>query len=155
MLDIDFSKFDFHSIGIRNDLDIARNQIVQPILMEASCHGYSSQDRFALRLGLEEAICNAYRHGNKRDPQKTIHARWVVNEECAIIFITDEGEGFHPDNIPDPRAEENLEKPSGRGVMLMKAYMNEIRYNPQGNEVCLIKLRKVRPRKISRTQTKD
>jgi serine/threonine-protein kinase RsbW len=141
MVKIDLSKLKFDSIVIKNDLQLARDQVVKPILDQVEMLGYSSQDQFALRLGLEEAMCNAYHHGNKGDPCKTISARWAVNDHCIVIFVKDDGEGFVPQNVPDPRLAENLEKPCGRGVMLMRAYMTELHFNESGNEVCMIKLR--------------
>jgi serine/threonine-protein kinase RsbW len=141
MVEIDLSKMKFNSVVIKNDLQRAREEVVAPILIKAQEMGYGSQDQFALRLGLEEAMCNAYHHGNKADPEKTISARWAVDEACAVIFVRDEGEGFVPGKLPDPRNEENLEKPCGRGVLLMKTYMSDLRFNEQGNEVCMIKLK--------------
>ncbi len=137
----------FCSTATKNDLHVARAEIVNPILAQAAGLGYCSQDQFAIRLGLEEALSNAYRHGNKCSPEKHIRARWAVDNQCIIIYVTDDGPGFNPGQVPDPREDENLEKPSGRGLMLMKAYMTEIRYNARGNEVCLIKLRKNRSTK--------
>jgi serine/threonine-protein kinase RsbW len=55
------------------------------------------------------------------------------------ITITDEGKGFKPECVPDPTADENLERPCGRGIMLMRAYMDEVRYNPCGNQVFMLK----------------
>jgi serine/threonine-protein kinase RsbW len=141
MVKIDLSKLKFDSVVIQNDLRQAREQVVKPILDQVESLGYSSQDQFALRLGLEEAMCNAYHHGNKGDPCKTISARWCVNDHCIVVFIKDDGDGFVPQNVPDPRLVENLEKPCGRGVMLMRAYMTELRFNECGNEVCMIKVR--------------
>jgi serine/threonine-protein kinase RsbW len=141
MKDIDLTKMKFNTITIKNDLQLAREQVVKPILDSVQQLGYDSQDQFALRLGLEEAMCNAYHHGNKGDPHKTICARWAVDNSCVVIYVKDEGEGFSPRKLPDPRKQENLEKPCGRGVLLMKAYMNDLQYNEQGNEVCMIKLK--------------
>ncbi len=150
MLEIDFSKLDFVSVVIENDLATARDRIVKPILARAASLGYCSQDQFALRLGLEEAMCNAYKHGNKCDPAKRISVRWAVNDEMVVVFVTDEGQGFAPENVPDPRASENLEKPSGRGIMLMQAYMTELRFNKRGNEVCMIKVRQASGQKTKK-----
>ena len=55
------------------------------------------------------------------------------------IQIADQGGGFDPGALPDPTSDENLEKPCGRGVMLMRAYMDEIQYNPRGNSVRMVK----------------
>ncbi len=141
MKDIDLTKMKFNTIVIKNDLQLAREQVVKPILESVQKLGYGSQDQFALRLGLEEAMCNAYHHGNKGDPQKKIIARWAADNACVVIYVKDEGEGFSPKNLPDPRKKENIERPCGRGVLLMRAYMNELQYNEQGNEVCMIKLK--------------
>jgi serine/threonine-protein kinase RsbW len=148
MVDIDFSKLDFCSIEIRNDLQLAREQIVRPILARIADLGYCSQDQFAIRLALEEAISNAYRHGNKCEPDRSITARWAIDNTCAVIYVSDGGSGFNPACVPDPRSAENREKPSGRGIMLMKAYMTEMHFNKQGNELCLIKIRKAKPPKF-------
>jgi serine/threonine-protein kinase RsbW len=142
MPDIDLSKLEFASIVIKNDLQSARERIVQPILDQVADLGYCKDDRFALRLGLEEAIANAFKHGNKCEPHRSICARWAACPECIVIYVTDEGVGFDPRQVPDPRCTENLEKPCGRGLFLMKSYMTELRFNDRGNEVCLIKVRK-------------
>jgi serine/threonine-protein kinase RsbW len=57
------------------------------------------------------------------------------------IEIEDQGEGFHPADVPDPTADENLERPCGRGIMLMRAFMTSITFNPSGNCVILEKVR--------------
>ncbi|NLX05452.1 MAG: ATP-binding protein [Phycisphaerae bacterium] len=142
MVDIDLTKLAFESVVIGNDLKVAAERVVRPILTQASRCGYCSQDQFALRLALEESLCNAFRHGNGCDPDKRISARWAIREDVAVICVADEGDGFDPSAVPDPRREENREKPYGRGVMLMRAYMTELRFNEQGNEVCMIKVRK-------------
>jgi len=140
MTDVDFENLRFEKVVICNDLTGARQRVVLPILSQAARHGYCGQDQFALRLGLEEALSNAYRHGNARDPSKQIRVRWVINDEAAVICVSDEGNGFDPSRIDDPRKPENREKPSGRGVMLIKAYMTDVRF--RGNEVRMIKKRK-------------
>jgi len=152
MANIDLSKLVFCSVVIKNDLQSARDQIVKPILSKISELGYSSQDQFAIRLGLEEAIANAFKHGNKCQPQRSIGARWSVDPNLVVIYVSDEGEGFNPAGVPDPRRAENLEKPSGRGLMLMKSYMTEMYYNERGNEVCMIKIRKNPKSKTTSTQ---
>ncbi|MFA5864413.1 MAG: ATP-binding protein [Phycisphaerae bacterium] len=149
MPDIDFSKLNFSSIVIKNDLRSAREKIVKPILDQAACQGYSGRDRFALRLGLEEAICNAFKHGNKCDPHRSISARWCVGETCVIVYVADDGVGFDPAKVPNPRCRGNLEKPSGRGLLLMKAYMTDVKYNDRGNEVCMIKIKRTKSSKTS------
>jgi serine/threonine-protein kinase RsbW len=149
MPDIDFSKLSFTCIVVKNDLPTAREKIVKPILDEATNLGYCGRDRFALRLGLEEAICNAFKHGNQCEPNRSISARWCVCETCVVVYIADEGVGFNPERVPDPRNRKNLEKPSGRGLLLMKAYMTDVKYNDRGNEVCMIKIKRAKSAKMA------
>jgi len=101
--------------------------------------GYDETARFAVRLALEEAINNAIKHGNRGDPAKAVEIVCSVTPERAEITVRDQGEGFDPASVPDPTAEENLQKPCGRGIMLMRAYMDEVRYNAKGNAVTLLK----------------
>ena len=101
--------------------------------------GYDEGARFAIKLALEEAINNAIKHGNKGDPRKTVDVTYQIDAERAVITIADQGKGFDRDAVPDPTADENLEKPFGRGIMLMRAYMDEVRYSKAGNEVTMTK----------------
>jgi serine/threonine-protein kinase RsbW len=103
--------------------------------------GYPARDVFGCRLALEEALVNAIKHGNKNDPAKRVRVECRIAPERFIIEIEDEGPGFHPEDVPDPTAEENLEKPSGRGIMLMRAFMTRVDYQGRGNRVFLEKHR--------------
>ena len=82
---------------------------------------------------------NAIKHGNKFDANKTVELAYDISESRAIITITDQGSGFNPSTLPDPTVDENLEKPTGRGVMLIHAYMDEVAYNDAGNQVRMVK----------------
>jgi len=101
--------------------------------------GYSEECAFAIRLALEEAIVNAHKHGNGGDPSKKIIISYDINDQRAIIRVRDEGAGFEPAAIPDPTAPDRISLPTGRGIMLMRAYLDHVRYNKQGNEVQLVK----------------
>ena len=126
---------------ISSDLKAAR-EAERIVLGEVARWGYTSSARFAIRLALEESFNNAINHGNRRDPKKQVTIAFDVDETCFTITIADRGEGFDPSVVPDPRADENLEKPSGRGIMLMRAYMDEVRFNKKGNQVQMIKRNK-------------
>lgn len=108
-------------------------------LLEA--HEFPPRDVFGMRLALEEAIVNAIKHGNGMDPAKSIRVSVTVNTEKVLVEIEDEGPGFDPKDVPDPTSEENLERPGGRGIMLMRAFMTSVEYNDSGNLVRLEKLR--------------
>lgn len=100
-----------------------------------AAHGYADSEAFAIRLAVEEAVSNGIHHGNRRDPAKVVRVECRVDGESVRIAVEDQGEGFDPKAVPDPTDEANLEIPSGRGIMLMGAYMSEVRYVPPGNRV--------------------
>ncbi|MEX1097332.1 MAG: ATP-binding protein [Planctomycetales bacterium] len=102
---------------------------------------YPPRDVFGVRLALEEALVNAIKHGNRLDPDKSVRIDCRINAECVRIEIEDQGLGFRPEAVPDPTAENNLERPCGRGIMLMRAFMTLIEYNEIGNRVVLEKRR--------------
>jgi len=95
-----------------------------------------SEDSFAnMMTCLNEAANNAIVHGNKLDPDKKVIVNADVDTKRAIWTITDEGEGFDYNHLPDPTAEENLEKPTGRGVFILKHLADQCIFNSNGNEV--------------------
>ena len=102
---------------------------------------FPEEATFALRLALEEALCNAVRHGNQNDASKPITVRYAITPEKAVVIVRDEGRGFRPEEVPDPTDPDRLPLPSGRGIMLMHAYMDEVRYRDHGREVYFVKLR--------------
>lgn len=102
---------------------------------------FEDRDVFGIRLALEEALVNAIKHGNQMDPSKTVRIMCRASYQKVQIEIEDQGEGFHPGEVPDPTADENLERPCGRGLMLMRAFMTSITFNPSGNCVILVKAR--------------
>ena len=102
---------------------------------------FPPRDVFGVRLALEEAIVNAIKHGNGMDPEKTIRVSVEVDTSGVVVEVEDEGPGFDPADVPDPTCEENLERPGGRGIMLMRAFMTSVEYNDSGNLVRLEKLR--------------
>lgn len=106
-----------------------------------SVAGFSERDLFSVRLSLEEAIINSIKHGHRGDPSKAVSVRYCVTEQQLLVEIEDQGPGFNPDQVPDPRTPENLERPFGRGVFLMRHYMTWVRFNDQGNCVTLCKSR--------------
>ena len=125
-------------IEILSDLNAAR-QVEEQIIREVESFGYDQQAAFALRLALEEAIVNAHKHGNRRAPDKHIVVSYDIDSKRAIVRVRDEGEGFCPNSLPDPTSPDRIPLPSGRGVMLMRAYLDKVTYNDAGNEVELIK----------------
>jgi serine/threonine-protein kinase RsbW len=103
--------------------------------------GYCDREVFCIRLALEEALVNAIKHGNQMDRAKKVRVAYRVEQEHFEILIADEGPGFDPGEVPDPTTPENLERPCGRGLMLMRHYMTAVDYNSCGNTVRMSKLR--------------
>jgi serine/threonine-protein kinase RsbW len=110
------------------------------VLCLAQTLDYSDDDIFAVHLAIEEATVNAVKHGNKLNADKAITIEYEVTPEKIDIVVTDQGQGFDPETIEDPRCGKNIYKTGGRGVLLIKSYMNVVEYNKTGNSVHMIKL---------------
>jgi serine/threonine-protein kinase RsbW len=98
-----------------------------------------------VNLAVIEAGTNAIRHGNKNDPEKMAEFRFQMDKDKLTVSITDHGTGFDPEDVGDPLSPENFMKPSGRGIFLMKAFMDEVEYSmdkSNGTEVRLVKYKK-------------
>src|SRR4051812_18258874 len=80
-------------------------------------------DIFGIRLALEEALVNAIKHGNQLDRTKSVLVAYRLLPDRFEVHIRDEGPGFDPTDVPDPTDIENLDRPCGRGLMLMRHYM--------------------------------
>jgi len=129
------------SVLIPSDPAEAR-RVQEEIEAALKAEQYSEKDIFGIKLALEEALVNAIKHGNCLDRGKTVRVHYRVHAEQFDVLIADEGPGFDPADVPDPTALENLERPCGRGLMLMRYYMSEVSYNCRGNSVHMRKLRK-------------
>ncbi|MDG2032120.1 MAG: ATP-binding protein [Phycisphaerales bacterium] len=108
------------------------------VARELSARSFDDGAAFAVRLAIEEAIVNGFRHGNAGDPTKTVQFECEINQDMIRVDVVDQGPGFNPEGVPDPTDEANLEVPSGRGIMLMRAYMTEVDYLPPGNRVRMV-----------------
>jgi serine/threonine-protein kinase RsbW len=117
--------------------------VCKKILEYVGLKGFGQEDQFAVHLALEEAFNNAVEHGNGGDPAKSVQIDYSIDDQRIEIRITDQGHGFDPGKVADPRLEENLYQPRGRGLLLMKAYMDVVQYNPQGNSVHMVRFRHV------------
>ena len=107
---------------------------IEQLLVERQA---SDRDIFCIKLALEEALVNAIKHGNQMDRAKKVRIRYHVLSDRFECSISDEGPGFDPGEVPDPTAPENLERPCGRGLMLMRHYMSAVAYNDRGNSVSM------------------
>jgi serine/threonine-protein kinase RsbW len=103
--------------------------------------GYPEADRFGVRLALEDALVNAIRHGNRGDPARRVGVRFEVGPDRVLAEVEDEGEGFDPARVPDPRSPRGRGRSGGRGLFLMRHYTTWLRYNRPGNCITLCKER--------------
>jgi serine/threonine-protein kinase RsbW len=109
------------------------------VLSDMAQAGFSDRDQFAVRLALGEALVNAIKHGNGGDPAKSVRVSYSIKPGEIAAEIEDQGAGFNPTSVPSPIAPENVERPGGRGVFLMRHYMTFVKYNDRGNRVLLTK----------------
>ncbi|MCE9605399.1 MAG: ATP-binding protein [Planctomycetia bacterium] len=117
-------------------------RILESILARLEGENWFPHDIFGVHLALEEALVNAVKHGNRMDEAKSVHVECKLSPERLYIRIRDEGPGFKIDDVPDCTEEENLDKCSGRGIMLMRNFMSFVEYNDVGNMVTMEKSRK-------------
>jgi serine/threonine-protein kinase RsbW len=122
--------------------DLAEARRVQDEIEEALVSAkYGDRDIFSIKLALEEALVNAIKHGNQMDPDKKVTVWYSVTNDRFEVKITDDGPGFNPLDVPDPTAPENLERPCGRGLLLIRNFMTEVNYHGRGNVVTMAKVR--------------
>ncbi len=93
--------------------------------------------RFNLRVALSEALANAIVYGNRLDPGKRVHVTLRQRGEGVEVSVQDQGSGFDPHGIPDPRRPDCLERPEGRGLFLIKELVDGLAFNEKGNSVCM------------------
>ena len=105
---------------------------------------FSDRDLFATRLAVEEALVNALKHGHGFNTSEAVTIRYSLTSDRIIIEVEDQGPGFQPSEVPDPTLAENLERSSGRGILLMRSFMNMVRFNERGNRVTLCKFSSAR-----------
>jgi serine/threonine-protein kinase RsbW len=98
-------------------------------------------------LAFDEAITNAMVHGNRLDPSKKVHVTAFADEQCWGAIVEDEGEGFKPEDIPDPNDTSFRFRDAGRGILLINGYVDELKYNRKGNRLLMARHRQVEPEK--------
>lgn len=122
--------------------DFSQSRLVQDrILAAVEARHYSDNDIFAIKLALEEAMINAIKHGNRLDPGKTVTVHARVSRDEVEIVIEDQGSGFDRAGVPDPTDPANLEKASGRGILLIESYMTSVEWSNQGRRLRMCKTR--------------
>ena len=106
---------------------------IAELLAELENAGWATRDIYGIHLALEEALVNAIRHGNRSDLSKEVGLRFYLNDDRLLMEIEDEGAGFDPAKLPDPTDDEFLDRPNGRGVLLIRTFMTRVDYLGRGN----------------------
>ncbi len=91
----------------------------------AAAAGFGEEDQYRIGLAVHEGVMNAFKYGNEQSREKKIHVIFELLHEKMVIRVTDQGTGFRLEEVPDPRMDENVLGETGRGVLLMKAFMDE------------------------------
>ena len=92
----------------------------------AAVAGFGEDDQYKIGLAVHEGVMNAFQYGNQQRRERKIHVVFELHEHKLVIHVVDQGAGFRLEDIPDPRDDENVLGDSGRGVLLMKAFMDEV-----------------------------
>jgi serine/threonine-protein kinase RsbW len=116
-------------------------QVEQTAEQLAKDAGLDEDETFRVTMAVREAAVNAVLHGNSYDPEKQIFASFVNTGKDLVIKIADQGKGLDPEKLPDPLAPENLLRGTGRGIFLIRTFMDEVHFRPlhPGTELTLIK----------------
>ena len=110
--------------------------VVEKLIDKISAdHGIVAEHYGNVLIAMTEGVNNAIVHGNKLDETKAVSVSCAIDEKTLVFRITDEGPGFDYDNLPDPTAPENIEKPHGRGVFLMRHLADECAFEDEGRIV--------------------
>jgi serine/threonine-protein kinase RsbW len=88
--------------------------------------GITEDAAFGIDMAVREAVTNAVVHGNRQDENKTVEVTLKSSPDAVEISVHDQGAGFNPEAVPDPTAEENILKASGRGIFFMRSFMDEV-----------------------------
>ena len=142
MVDELFGEGENFSRMVVNSTFTAAKEPLHVILSAIREKGFSEDAIFAIRLGMEEAMTNAIKHGNKSDPDRRVTVYSDINRQRAIVVLADEGVGFCPNDVPDCTSDVRISRPDGRGIMLMRAYLDEVAFSRKGDAVRLVKVNK-------------
>ncbi|MDR1483376.1 MAG: ATP-binding protein [Planctomycetaceae bacterium] len=129
-----------NSCSFASDMTTA-HKLIDQAMEQLETTEWSSKEKFAINMALEEALVNAVQHGNDSDPNKNVHFVCRLNDNLIYVRIEDEGPGFDPDAIPDPTDAEHILDNHGRGVLLIKSFVTRVRWNEKG---CVIEFEKER-----------
>ena len=123
--------------------DLKNVEVAEEIARRVSgTAGFDEDDQHRIDMAVHETLINAIWHGNKNDPSKSVWLRFEIFRDRLEIRVRDQGSGYDPASVPDPLKDENILSSSGRGLFLIRTFMDEYRVEIQsgkGTEVILVK----------------
>lgn len=132
-----------HNFSVPSSVESIDGAVAE-IVTFAEMAGFQEAALFGIDMAARESVANAMKHGNKLDPAKPVEVSLIANESEISIEVRDRGDGFSPEALPDPTDPENLLKATGRGILFMKNFMDEVSWNrhPEGGTLaCMRKAR--------------
>jgi serine/threonine-protein kinase RsbW len=118
------------------NIEVAERALLE-LCRQVGCRG---DEEYWLVSALREVLANAIRHGNHGDPERMVTVEYAVEEGSFIVTVEDEGDGFDPEEVPDPTAPENLLRPSGRGIFYMRQFMDNVTFDHARDGGTLVKM---------------
>lgn len=137
-------------MGAQNRVVVTLDSVIESVeiaeevaLKVAQAAGFEEEDLHKLGMSVREGMINALQYGNKMSPDKKARLILQVHPDKLEIRIVDQGDGFSLNDVPDPLAEENLLKSSGRGILLMRSFMDEfgVQPGPEGGAELMMAMR--------------
>jgi serine/threonine-protein kinase RsbW len=127
-----------NTISIQIPSIIENIRMIESFIDNAKERFHLDEDLYGnIMIAVTEAVNNAIKHGNSSNSSKNVFLSLTLNENLLKFVVKDEGSGFDHNNLPDPTAPENLEKPGGRGIFLMKHLSDEVEFIENGKTVAL------------------
>ncbi len=96
-----------------------------------------SRLRFRLQVAVSEALANAVVQGNREDPSKLVTIEAELLPDLILIHVTDQGDGFDPDAVPEPVRPDQIDRTRGRGLFLIRKLVDDVRFNERGTSICM------------------
>lgn len=128
-----------NSVKIQIPSLVENIRIVESFIDNAKDQYKISDDLYAnIMVAVTESVNNAIRHGNNCDKNKNVNLTLLLEDKSIKFIVEDEGDGFDFNNLPDPTAPENIEKPGGRGIFLMQNLCDEVKFLNEGRIVEMI-----------------
>ena len=128
-----------NTVKIQNPSLVENIRIVESFIDNAKDQFKISDDLYAnIMVAVTESVNNAIRHGNNSDKDKSVNLSLILEDKAIKFIVEDQGQGFDFNNLPDPTAPENIDKPGGRGIFLMQNLCDEVNFSNNGTTVEMV-----------------